>query len=869
MANIVIMPGGFHPFHAGHAALYNSIKKKYGEGSDIYVAASNNQKERPFPFEIKEKLAQLSGVQPGEFVQVKSPFVPREITDKYDPDKDTIVFVRSEKDKDEFPKPGSVKKDGSPGYFQHIDTAKRGAQPFSKVGYMDYLPVKEFAGITSATQIRDTWPSLNDDQREEFITHIYPKLKGNDKLIKNVVKLLSKGMSLNEGLAYIDKDGNRVDYTRPDLPTNIRELVINWFNDRDRYTKATLKQKGYTVDIDDKFNNIDIVDKKGRKFTVKVDDAMDDLIQQAYAEPINEAFMDPENYISYRKSMAPGINHAKAILLGFIKANGFNLRGIKTRRSPAPNHQFGLHDYERIMNASIIPDRKVVTQQDIDNLSNEFKRKFPPLRGPHGIFEVSLYGNEDSSMQVISIYPVIVKDKNIDEAFVDPDQSKQYWNHDAQKVGVGGQIEFPLTDKPNLNGRRQGFNEGEERSIIRDAAINALVNAFEGLADEFESREAIEANIYNELSNLSVEDIVDPEMDHHGQRMGNFASGRVIDVVDSSSVIDEVLQQINYFDPADDRNYVSEGVGKDIALGALTLGALAGGVGANDITYDDLFNKYYTAEVEKMEQRGYNLTDRDADGYNPSLKRSARRIAKLKAQQEIQKLSPADSPIAKQIEKTRTELPQPNFDNYMPSRMNESIDKIRGMIKETTDEQKSKSVDLHRKLFELFEEERGNVVKLRGFGREVDKPIPDINKVRAEKEKEQERENNYYSERRAEQEELLARLQAELLNAKQEFVELADAQLLPVEMLDTMENIDKLIDFIENWEGSEEQNNFPFTESILEKLQLKTVQLKEYFGGMRDRQAPRVLRKQDPKLDINSFWNTTDLTETADYIEEK
>jgi len=96
MANIVIMPGGFHPFHAGHAALYNSIKKKYGASSDIYVAASDSQKQRPFPFKIKEKLAQISGVPTGEFVQVKSPFVPKEITDNYDPNKDSIVFVRSE-----------------------------------------------------------------------------------------------------------------------------------------------------------------------------------------------------------------------------------------------------------------------------------------------------------------------------------------------------------------------------------------------------------------------------------------------------------------------------------------------------------------------------------------------------------------------------------------------------------------------------------------------------------------------------------------------------------------------------------------------------------------------------------------------------
>jgi hypothetical protein len=614
MANIVIMPGGFHPFHAGHAALYNSIKEKYGEGSDIYVAASNNQKERPFPFEIKEKLAQLSGVQPGEFVQVKSPFVPTEITNKYDPDKDTIVFVRSEKDKNEYPKPGAIKKDGSPGYFQHIDTAKRGSQPFSKVGYMDYLPVKEFAGITSATQIRDTWPSLNDDQREEFITHIYPRLKGNDKLIKNVVKLLSKGMSLNEGLAYIDDKGNRVDYTRPDLPTNIEDLVIDWFNDRDKYTKATLKQKGYTVDVDDKVNNIDVVDKKGRKYTVSVDDAMGKLIQQAYQEPINEAF-------------------------------------------------------------------------------------------------------------------------------VDPDQSKQYWNHDAQKIGVGGQIEFPLTDKPNLNGRRQGFNEGEERKDI-------AVAAYEWLLDLATSRPDLDYDeLYRALEGVSHDDLGTQELDYFiGEPLG-------LNMDNKGSIVNAVLGQM-----------------------------------------------------------------------------------------------------------TQTE------GRY---RYNESIDKIRGMIKETTDEQKSKSVDLHRKLFELMEEEKKNVVKLRGFGREADKPIPDINKVRAEKEREQERENNRYSEQRQKQDNYLTAIQEILFGLHEEFAEMEQLGLMPVELKDAFNNTTRLIDFISDYKDSEDQNNFPFTEDLIEKLQIKAVELREYFGGWRDTSAPRVLRKQTPKLDINSFWNTTDLSETADYIEEK
>ena len=463
MANIVIMPGGFHPFHAGHAALYNSIKEKYGD-SDVYVAASNNQKERPFPFEIKEKLAQLSGVQPGEFVQVKSPFVPTEITSKYDPDKDTIVFVRSEKDKNEYPKPGAVKKDGSPGYFQHIETAKKGAQPFSKVGYMDYLPVKEFAGITSATQIRDTWPKLNDDQREEFVTHIYPNLKGNDKLIKNVVKLLSKGMSLNEGLAYIDKHGKRVEYTRPDLPSNIEDSVIDWFNTRDKYTKAMLQSKGYKVDVDDKFDNIVITDKKGRKYTVSTDDAMSKLIQQAYSEPMNEdkpvaRYNTKQATKMIRKyCQEKGIPIRKILKQG--KKYGGHLDGRK-RLIVMIDPEFDQGEFNQETQHYEYP---AFTQND----ANEIQVMLDAPR-------VTITGG-GSYLNVHGLMQGELNDPPLREAFVDPDQSKQYWNHDAQKVGVGGQIEFPLTDKPNLNGRRQGFNEGEERSDIETAAYEWLLD---------------------------------------------------------------------------------------------------------------------------------------------------------------------------------------------------------------------------------------------------------------------------------------------------------------------------------------------------------------------------------------------------------
>ncbi len=199
MSTIVIMPGGFHPFHAGHMALYNSAKKAF-PGADVYVAATNDTKTRPFPFAIKEKLAKVAGVSPGHFIQVKSPFQPREITDKFNPEQDVVIFVRSAKDKNESPKPGGTKKDGSPAYFQ--PWTGKDVQPFGKHAYMAYLPTVEFGpGITSATEIRNAWPKLDDRRKTAMVMSLYPATQKNPKLAANVAKMLDMGMGneLDEG----------------------------------------------------------------------------------------------------------------------------------------------------------------------------------------------------------------------------------------------------------------------------------------------------------------------------------------------------------------------------------------------------------------------------------------------------------------------------------------------------------------------------------------------------------------------------------------------------------------------------------------------------------------------------------------------
>jgi hypothetical protein len=188
MKTVVIIPGGFHPFHAGHMSLYRSAQEAF-PGADVYVAATDDTSTRPFPFAVKEKLAQLAGVEPGHFVKVKSPFSAEEITSRYNPAEDRVIFVRSEKDRDKPPRPGGNKKDGTPAKLQPLDNNPK---PFGEHVYLTYLPTVEFGpGMTSATEIRNAWPTLNDRRKQALVMSLYPATQKNPKLAVNVVKMLN------------------------------------------------------------------------------------------------------------------------------------------------------------------------------------------------------------------------------------------------------------------------------------------------------------------------------------------------------------------------------------------------------------------------------------------------------------------------------------------------------------------------------------------------------------------------------------------------------------------------------------------------------------------------------------------------------
>ena len=192
------MPGGFHPFHAGHLALYQSAEQAF-PGADVKVAATNDTSARPFPFALKEKLAQLAGVPAGNFYQVKSPFRADEITKSYDPADTQLIFVRSEKDANKPPLSGGTKKDGTPAYLQPISDDMA---PMNQHAYMAYLPTVEFGpGMTSATEIRSASPTLNPKRKTALVMSVYPKTQSSLALAANVVKMLDSAL----GTANVDE----------------------------------------------------------------------------------------------------------------------------------------------------------------------------------------------------------------------------------------------------------------------------------------------------------------------------------------------------------------------------------------------------------------------------------------------------------------------------------------------------------------------------------------------------------------------------------------------------------------------------------------------------------------------------------------
>ena len=211
MKTVVIYPGRFHPFHKGHASVYNTLVKKFGKDA-VWIATSNkiDPPKSPFSFTEKRDMMALTGVDPSRVVQVVMPYIAKEITDSYNPDDTILLFAVSDKDMAEDPRfQFKPKQDGSPSYYQ---PAQKNMRPFKEHGYIITVPTLDFKVLgqpmRSASEFRANFAAADSDTQKAMMTDLFGKYdkRIHDIMSQKISEQLTRADSILEQLIELGAD---------------------------------------------------------------------------------------------------------------------------------------------------------------------------------------------------------------------------------------------------------------------------------------------------------------------------------------------------------------------------------------------------------------------------------------------------------------------------------------------------------------------------------------------------------------------------------------------------------------------------------------------------------------------------------------
>ena len=205
------------------------------------------------------------------------------------------------------------------------------------------------------------------------------------------------------------------------------------------------------------------------------------------------------------------------------------------------------HGYADNVALIIDQDYKIIDHDDdIVDLMQQFTAKEIDPEIVEAIVEKCWKGYEKKGMKTMfgKRVPNCVKKEG--KKYNMPKQPNPVAKHSRNKSGAGAHKSPKDYNRKDAKKEIQRqLDEGEERSIIQHACIEKLVDEFAGEEGQFENRDDLGYAIYQELERLDVADCVDPEMEVGGQPIGDFASGRVIDVVNSGDVVYDVMQHMD------------------------------------------------------------------------------------------------------------------------------------------------------------------------------------------------------------------------------------------------------------------------------------------------------------------------------------
>jgi hypothetical protein len=203
---VAVYAGRFHPFHHGHAGVFQEMASKFGINNTYITTSSKVEPESsPFTFQEKEIMMQAAGVPAGHVVEETVPYSPRNLPAKLglDPSRDVLVFGVGKKDMASDPRFAFTPlKDGTPSYFQPwtgknlmpFDNNKTPDGQRAGHGYIYPVPDIQFkiAGSTvnSASAIRNLYRSATDAGRLSILQELYPD--ANDSILNRIKKIFDK-----------------------------------------------------------------------------------------------------------------------------------------------------------------------------------------------------------------------------------------------------------------------------------------------------------------------------------------------------------------------------------------------------------------------------------------------------------------------------------------------------------------------------------------------------------------------------------------------------------------------------------------------------------------------------------------------------
>ena len=186
---VVVYPGRFQPFHAGHYSVYKNLVDKYGK-DNVFIGTSDKTDNVKSPFNFNEKqtvMTKMFGIPADKIVQVKSPYSPQEITSRF-PEDTPFITAFSEKDAERL---------GSTKYYKPLPDKPENLSGYREAGYFEIAPEfqldvdgQNISGTTVRAVLGD--PKRSPAEKKKLFTAMYGKFdQGIFDLVTNKLASMS------------------------------------------------------------------------------------------------------------------------------------------------------------------------------------------------------------------------------------------------------------------------------------------------------------------------------------------------------------------------------------------------------------------------------------------------------------------------------------------------------------------------------------------------------------------------------------------------------------------------------------------------------------------------------------------------------